>query len=254
MAANPATESNMKIERQKIEAILLDLDGVITHTATVHSKAWKSMFDEFNRHRESQGDAKFPEFTLPEDYQKHLDGIPRYDGVANFLQSRNIELPRGNPEDKPGFDTICALGNLKNEKFGDVLEKEGVEVFPDALEALDFWERHQFKLAVISSSKNCRLILERADLLHRFEVVVDGNTLRQESLPGKPEPDIFLEAAGKLKVDRSAAAVLEDARAGVKAGHKGNFGLVIGVARNDEAQMLLENGADFTVRKLTELI
>jgi beta-phosphoglucomutase-like phosphatase (HAD superfamily) len=91
-------------------------------------------------------------------------------------------------------------------------------------------------------------------LLHRFEVVVDGNTLRQESLPGKPEPDIFLEAAGKLKVDRSAAAVLEDARAGVKAGHKGNFGLVIGVARNDEAQMLLENGADFTVRKLTELI
>ncbi len=233
------------------KAAILDLDGVITQTATLHAQAWKSLFDDYNDQRRRNGQSTFESFSIEIDYPKYLDGMPRYDGVANFLRSRGIDLPYGDPADDPGRETVCGLGNRKNQHFHALLEREGVKVFNGNVETMRKWKDQGLRLAVISSSKNCRNILEAAGLLELFEVRVDGVISQERGIPGKPAPDIFLEAARDLGVAPQEAIVVEDALAGVKAGKKGGFGWVIGIAENGEKLRAL--GADEVVSDLGQL-
>ena len=241
---------------QRLEAFgafLFDLDGVLTDTASIHSDCWKIMFDDFLRTRaEGLGD-DFVEFDIAGDYHQYVDGKPRYDGVRSFLASRGIELPDGDPSDPPGSDTVCALGNRKNELVNDVLRRDGVTPYPGSVRLLDELTAAGVHMAVVSSSKNAPTVLAAAGLSERFETVVDGAVAAAEGLPGKPAPDTFLAAAERLGIERGGAVVVEDAISGVEAGRNGDFGLVIGVARADNEQALAAAGADLVVTDLCEL-
>lgn len=235
-----------------IKAVILDLDGVITRTADVHATAWKEMFDEFLSSRQEGGEDLRP-FELPADYLEYVDGKPRYDGVRSFLASRGIELPEGSSEDDPSAETVRGLGNRKNARFLELIESNGVTVFPDAAEQISRWRESSKRTAVVSSSRNCGEILDAADARDWFEVQVDGNDVERCGLPGKPAPDMFLKAAEELGVRPDEAVVLEDAGVGVQAGRRGSFAMVVGVARHGDEEMLRRQGADRVVHELTEL-
>lgn len=238
-------------DKTSFGAAILDMDGVITKTAVIHAKAWKQMFDEFLERIEG-ADSK--PLDINKDYHLYIDGIPRHDGIRSFLGSRNISLPDGKPEDPPEADTVFGLGKRKNSIFLSVLEKEGVEVYDDALEVMRIWKKNSIRLAVISSSRNCRHIIDKAGLSDFFDARVDGETLIKENLKGKPEPDMFLRACDLLGLTAGRSIVIEDAISGVEAGIKGNFGLVVGVARNKARELLENAGADVVVDKLTDLV
>jgi beta-phosphoglucomutase family hydrolase len=238
----------------EIIAYILDLDGVITHTAKLHEAAWKQLFDGYNEKRKRRGDRAYEPYDRDRDYRLYIDGKPRQDGVRSFLEVRGIHLPEGLPDDPPGLETIRGLGNWKNSIFQEALERVGPEVFPDAIEALKRWREQGLRTAVASSSKNCGKILELAGIAELFDVRVDGTHLEKYGIPGKPAPDMFLTAAKLLGAPPEEAAVLEDAVAGVQAARAGNFGLVVGVARFGRPELLLEAGADVIVTKLTDLI
>lgn len=234
------------------DAVIFDLDGVITKTALVHSAAWKKMFDEFlHLHAEKHGMA-FQEFTHKDDYLPFVDGKPRYKGVADFLASRGIELPEGTPEDAPGFDTVCALGNKKNEAFNEVLARDGVEVYPSTVSLMHELRDKGYRIGVASSSKNCEQVLKAAGLIHLVETRVDGVVSAEIGLKGKPEADIFTTAADNLNCAYDRCIVVEDAVSGVQAGRNGRFGLVLGLAREENAHELLINGADIVLQDLSE--
>jgi trehalose 6-phosphate phosphatase len=244
----------MQTMNNKIKAAILDLDGVITQTASIHANAWKKLFDEYNLQRKEANKSTYPEFSIEKDYKKYLDGKPRYEGVNSFLQSKNIELPYGNKEDDPQQETICGLGNRKNEFFQEALEEKGVSPFPDTIEKIKEWKAKGLKVAVISSSKNCKPVLKSAGIIDLFDAIVDGVESEKRNIAGKPEPDIFLEAARELQVDSQQAFIVEDAIAGVKAGAKGDFALVVGMERDEKLHdKLKENGADKVVASLKEL-
>ncbi|PKD20517.1 hypothetical protein APR40_09200 [Salegentibacter salarius] len=226
------------------------MDGVLTKTATLHAQAWKKMFDKFLK--EKQGD-NFQPLDIEEYYNEYIDGKPRRDGIRSFLNSRNIDLPEGEPDDSAHQDTVEGLAKRKNKLFHQIIEKEGIEVYQDSLKMLKKWKSQNLKLAVISSSKNCKLIIDKAGLTSYFSVRVDGITSEEENLKGKPEPDIFLKAAEKLNVDPNNAIVVEDAISGVKAGKKGGFAMVIGIERNGKQEKLKKAGADLVVSDMTEL-
>lgn len=231
-------------------AILFDLDGVITPTAEVHRAAWKRTFDRLIRAVEG---AEAPLFTL-DDYLQYVDGKPRYDGVHSFLRSRDIELAKGDPADPPSLETEAGVGNLKNSEFTAVLEEEGVVPYPGSVALLDHLDRSGVRMAVVSSSANARAVLVAAGLDRRFGVIVDGVVARDRKIPGKPAPDTYLYAAETLGVPPNEAVVIEDAVSGVEAGAAGGFGLVIGVAREDNADSLSNAGADVVVLDLAELV
>ncbi len=235
------------------DAVIFDMDGVITKTALTHAAAWKKMFDEYLKKREAEHGEKFVEFTHAGDYLPFVDGKPRYKGVADFLESRGIELPFGDPSDLPDAETCCGLGNSKNDAFNEVLDKEGVEVYPSTVALLDELKKAGVKLGVASSSKNCKPVLERVDLLNVFEARVDGVVSAELGLHGKPEPDIFTTACDIVKADYAKSIVVEDAVSGVQAGVKGNFGLTIGIARENNIKELEEAGADIVVEDLEEI-
>ena len=235
------------------EAVIFDMDGVITKTAVVHSMAWKNMFDEYLRFREKACYEPFNEFTHTDDYLPFVDGRPRYQGVDRFLKSRGIHIPFGEPTDEPGKETVCGLGNRKNEFFNRVLEEDGVGLYNSTIKLVKDLLARGVKVGVATSSKNCVLILEKAGITDLFETRVDGVVSAQMGLKGKPESDIFTTAADNLGVKYSRAVVVEDAVSGVQAGAKGNFGLVIGVAREDNAYELKSNGADVVVQDLAEI-
>ncbi|MFW6351659.1 MAG: HAD family hydrolase [Bacteroidota bacterium] len=235
------------------KAAILDLDGVITQTAEIHARAWKKLFDHYNEERNNRSDSTYDDFSIRNDYPKYLDGIPRYDGVRKFLEAKGIKLPYGNPEDEPTSETICGLGNRKNGYFQQALQEKGVTVFEDAVKKIHDWKAQGMKLAVISSSKNCKPILEEAGLIELFDAIVDGLESEKRNLKGKPAPDIFLEAAKDLNVSSRDAFIVEDALSGVEAGKKGDFGLVVGIARKDDTEALKEHGADKVVTSLTDL-
>jgi HAD superfamily hydrolase (TIGR01509 family) len=174
--------------------------------------------------------------------------------VAAFLASRGIELPWGDPSDEPGIDTVCAIGNRKNELFNAVLAEDGVEVFPGSLALLDHLEELDVRCGVVSSSKNAGPVLEAAGIRHRFEVVVDGIVSAEEGLAGKPAPDAFLEAARRMNVTPERCVVVEDAVSGVEAGVGGYFGAVVGVDRHGDPEALRRAGADVVVSDLGELV
>ena len=234
---------------QELEAVIFDTDGVITQTAAVHFSAWKAVFDGFLAANAS-GDAA-SEFT-DADYRHHVDGIGRYDGVDAFLRSRGIELPRGEPEDLPGDDTVCAVGNHKNAAFEAAVREHGVLPYLTTRRFIEQLHDAGIRTAVISASKNCAMVLEAAGMDDCFEVRVDGLDQAEMGFPGKPAPDVFLEAARRLGVEPRSAAVVEDAISGVKAGRDGGFALVVGLDRTRNAAPLGEF-ADLVVPDCADL-
>ncbi len=234
-------------------AVIFDMDGVITKTALTHASAWKKMFDEYLKTRETKYSEPFVEFTHAGDYLPYVDGKPRYKGVQSFLESRGIHLPYGDPSDIPGTETVCGLGNQKNVAFNNVLKNEGVEVYPSTIDLLKQLKAAGVKLGVASSSKNCKPVLERVGLLDIFDTRVDGVVSAVLNLHGKPEPDIFTTACDIVGVKYKDAIVVEDAVSGVQAGKKGKFGLTLGIARENNRKELEENGADFVVEDLDEI-
>jgi beta-phosphoglucomutase family hydrolase len=237
-----------------IRACLFDLDGVLTQTAKVHAVAWKKMFDEFLRARAEQTGEPFVPFDPVHDYDKYVDGLPRYDGVRSFLASRGIELPEGEPSDPPGADTIMGLGNRKNEIVLRMIREQGVQPYEGSVQYVHAAREAGLRCAVVSSSANARDVLEAAGIADLFDERVDGVVLEREHLKGKPAPDTFLFAARALSVEAKQAAVFEDALAGVAAGRAGGFAFVVGVDRVGQAEALLEHGADVVVRDLAELL
>jgi len=237
----------------KFDAVIFDLDGVITQTALVHASSWKRMFDEYMLSREERFGESFREFTHAGDYLPYVDGKPRYKGVASFLESRGIDIPFGDPSDDADMETVCGLGNKKNIMFNKVLEDDGVEVYDSSVKMLEELKAAGVRIGVASSSKNCKPVLESAGLLHFFETRVDGVVSAEIGLQGKPEPDIFTTACDNLGVEYHRSVVVEDAVSGVMAGHKGNFGLTLGLARENNIQELLVGGADIVVEDLEEI-
>ena len=247
------TTPGFTIHPSMYDAVIFDLDGVVTKTAEVHAAAWKQMFDEYLEQRGEREGRSYEPFDRTADYRRYVDGKPRYDGVKSFLESRSIDLPYGDPSDEAGEETICGLGNRKNELFNDLLEKDGAPVFQSTVDLIHTLRDNGLKTAVASSSKNCAAVLQAADLTHLFEAKVDGVDLAELGLDGKPAPDMFLEAARRLGVDPYRAIVVEDAIAGVEAGKRGNFACVVGVDREDETEALKQGGADVVVKDLAEL-
>jgi beta-phosphoglucomutase family hydrolase len=239
---------------EAVHACLFDLDGVLTDTASVHTKAWKVMFDAFlKRHAEQTGQPFVP-FDPVDDYLKYVDGKKREDGVRSFLASRGIELPDGEPDDSGDKDTVYGLGARKNDAFQQTLHKDGVKVFEGSRHYLEKVAAAGLATAVVSSSANTREVLEITGLEKYIQQRVDGVTLREEHIAGKPAPDSFLRAAELLNVPAAAAAVFEDALSGVEAGRAGNFGYVVGVDRVGQADELRSHGADVVVTDLGDLI
>jgi HAD superfamily hydrolase (TIGR01509 family) len=228
------------------------MDGVVTKTASVHSLAWKKMFDEYLRHRERNHGEPFREFIHAGDYLPYVDGRPRYKGVETFLKSRGIHIPLGTPGDEPRMETICGLGNRKNEFFNRLVEEGGVGLYDSTLKLIEELRSQGIRVGLATSSKNGDYVLNKSGILHLFETRVDGIVSAQMGLRGKPEPDIFTTACGNLGVIPSRTIVIEDAVSGVQAGRNGKFALVIGIARENNADELKANGADVVVEDLTE--
>lgn len=237
-----------------IDAWLFDLDGVLTDTARVHAAAWQETFDEFLARRGTMPDAMTRPFDPVEDYERYVDGKPRYDGVRDFLASRGIVLDEGQPSDLPSADTVCGVGNGKNRNVLERLRNGHVTVFPDSVALVKRLRASGHRTAVVSASENCAAVLEAASISHLFDVVVDGRMARLLHLKGKPAPDSFLYASTQLGAEPTRAAVVEDAPAGVAAGRAGGFGLVIGVARRASPGVLAQAGADMVVEDLDEIV
>ncbi len=228
------------IDWSSFDAVLFDLDGVITPTAEVHEHAWAELFRDHD-------------FTGA-DYLAHVDGKQRYDGVRSFLASRGVTLPDGDPTDPPGDETVCALGNRKNDVFNEVIARDGIVAYPGSLAVLDLLEQLDVPAAIVSSSKNARTVLTAAGLGDRFEHVVDGVVAAAEHLAGKPAPDMFLRGAELLGVSPAHTAVVEDAVSGVAAAAAGGFALVIGVDRGGHAEELRARGAQVIVSDLADTL
>jgi beta-phosphoglucomutase family hydrolase len=239
---------------EKVRACLFDLDGVLTDTASVHTKAWKEMFDAFLSQRAESTGEEFVPFDPESDYRKYVDGKKREDGVRSFLDSRDIELPDGDPDDPGDKETINGLGTRKNDMFQKVLHEDGVKVFEGSRRYLEAVSAAGLAIAVVSSSANTRDVLELTGLDRFVQERVDGVTLREEDIAGKPAPDSYLRGAELLDVSADAAAVFEDAISGVQAGRAGDFGFVVGVDRVGQAEDLRENGADVVVTDLADLL
>lgn len=235
------------------DAVLFDLDGVLTRTATVHAAAWKRLFDDFLARRAAERGETLEPFDPELDYRRHVDGKPRLDGVRDFLTARGIELPEGTPDDPPDAETLHALARRKDEYFLEHLREHGVAVYETSIELVRTLRARDVRTAVVSSSRNCRAVLEAAGIADLFDVRVDGNDLARLSLAGKPAPDAYLEAARRLGVVPTRAVVVEDAVAGVEAGRAGLFGYVIGVDRTGRSQALRDAGADAVVGDLAQV-
>jgi beta-phosphoglucomutase family hydrolase len=237
-----------------IRGCLFDLDGVLTKTATVHNAAWKEMFDSFLRERARQTGLPFVPFDPVKDYDEYVDGKPRADGTRSFLASRGIELPEGSPDDPPGAPTVYGLSNGKNEIVLRRIREDGVEAYEGSVRYVRAARDAGLRRAVVSSSANCHDVLVAAGIEDLFEARIDGVVAEREHLRGKPAPDTFLAGARALGLEPPAAAVFEDALAGVAAGRAGGFGYVVGVDRAGQAEALKAHGADIVVADLAELL
>lgn len=237
-----------------IRSCLFDLDGVLTKTAKVHDAAWKEMFDSFLRERAGSTGQPFVPFDPVKDYDEYVDGKPRADGTRSFLQSRGIELPEGSPDDPPDAQTVNGLGNRKNVILLKRIKEDGVEAYEGSVRYVRAARDAGLRRAVVSSSANCRDVLVAAGIEDLFEARIDGVVAAREHLRGKPAPDTFLAGARALGLEPQAAAVFEDALAGVAAGRAGGFGYVVGVDRAGQAEALKTHGADIVVQDLAELL
>ncbi len=250
--------TRVTIARSAYDAVIFDLDGVVTQTAAVHAAAWKRLFDAYLAERAARAgtgapDAALRPFDRETDYARYVDGKPRYDGVRDFLASRGIALPMGDPSDPPGRETVCGLGNGKNALFNDEVREHGVETFPSTVALIHQLRDAGIRVGLMSSSKNTAMVLAATGTTDLFEVRVDGVVAAEIGLPGKPDPAMYLEAARRLGVDAARSVVVEDALSGVEAGRRGGFGLVIGVDRLGQAEALRTAGADVVVDDLAEV-
>ena len=242
----------MVLEKTHFDAVIFDLDGVVTRTARVHAAAWKQLFDEYREERLRRKLPAYSPFDSDHDYRLYVDGKSRYDGIESFLRARGLELPRGHEDDPPGTETVCGLANRKNVLFQERLESAGVQVYESTVCLVRALRQRGFRVAVISASRNCSAVLQAAHLQDLFEVQVDGIVSADLNLQSKPEPDIFLEAAKRLGASPARTVVVEDALAGVEAGRRGGFGLVIGVDRTGKPERLREH-AHLVVADLAEV-
>lgn len=250
----PAHATNERVKLAQYEAVLFDLDGVLTATAKVHAACWKKTFDAFLASWSKAHNVPFLPFDIKRDYELYVDGKPRIDGVRSFLASRRIKLPEGSETDPPDAQTAWALGSRKDRLVADILKTKGVEVYPGSEALARELHREGVKLAVVSSSHHCRGVLQAGKIADLFDVIVDGTVAERLHLKGKPAPDTYLEAAKELGADRKRAVVFEDAISGVQSGRNGGFGLVVGVDRKGDAEALKKNGADIVVTDLAELL
>lgn len=246
------SRSEARISPKKYDAVIFDMDGVVTQTAHVHAGAWKKMFDAYLEQRAKRDDEEVRPFSIEADYNRYVDGKPRYDGVRDFLQSRGIDLPEGSSNDDPDRETVRSLGNRKNHYFRQQLEKEGAKRYDSTVALIERLKQVGIKTAIISASKNAREVLTSAGVADLFDARVDGLDAEEQGLAGKPAPDVFLAAAGQLGVEPARAVVVEDAQSGVEAGRIGNFGLVIGVNRGNQVEELARF-ADVVVDDLAEV-
>ncbi|QCR21684.1 beta-phosphoglucomutase family hydrolase [Pontibacter sp. SGAir0037] len=238
---------NNLILEKNIKALIFDMDGVITRTSALHAEAWKKMCDAFLRQRGEQDGTQYEPFDYIEDYRKYVDGVPRQEAVRAFFESRGIELPTGTKHDTTEENTIESLGDLKNFYFQELLKQNGVVVFDDAINWAKEQKEKGMHTAIVSASKNCPEILKRSGLERLFEVRVDGLVSNELKLKGKPEPDIFIEAAKRLNVKPEETAIFEDAWAGIAAAKAGGFALVVGVDRGSNSELLEQHGADLVI-------
>ena len=248
------SSADYPITRERFDAVLFDLDGVLTDTSRLHAACWKKMFDEFLRKRAENSGEEFRPFSITDDYFLYVDGRLRSDGVRDFLRSRTINLPEGDPDAPPESETVSGLGNRKNDMVNALMESEGIDVYPDSVTWVRLLRKQGYKTAVVSASSNCTRVLNAAKILDLFDTIVDGTVAADLGLAGKPSPDTYLNAAEQLGAEPKRAVVVEDAISGVQAGRSGGFGLVIGVARKGNIKELKENGADLVVTDLSELI
>jgi beta-phosphoglucomutase family hydrolase len=237
-----------------VTACLFDMDGVITQTAKVHDAAWKETFDDFLREWSSAHNQPFVPFDPVRDYDEYVDGKPRLEGTASFLESRGIELPAGEESDPAGTPTVWGLSNRKNELILKVLARDGVQAYEGSVRYVKAVREAGLRTAIVSSSANTEAVLKAAGVDSLFEVRVDHQVADAAKLRGKPAPDTFLEAARLLGVAAANATVFEDALAGVAAGRAGNFGFVVGVDRVGQADQLRAHGADVVVKDLADLL
>lgn len=242
------------LDLTRFDAVLFDLDGVLTDTAALHAAAWKRMFDEFLQRWSEEHGHPFMPFRIDPDYLQYVDGKPRFEGVASFLESRRIVLPEGEPTDAPDTDTIHGLGTRKNELILRLIDEEGVTPFPGSVAFVRHVRDAGLRTAVVSSSKNAGQVLAAAHMSELFDDRVDGVVAEELGLPGKPSPDTFLEAASRLGASAARSVVVEDAVVGVEAGRLGGFGFVIGVDREGDHDRLLAHGADVVVEDLGDLV
>jgi beta-phosphoglucomutase family hydrolase len=239
-------EDSVAIEARRFDAVVFDMDGVVTDTAGAHRAAWKQVFDAFLFDHAGPDAEPF----AAADYLEYVDGKPRYDGVRSFLDSRGITLPEGTANDPPDLETVCGLGNRKDDIFRAHLAEHGANSFTTTVDLIDDLHRVGIRTALITSSRNAEAVLQAAGLAEAFEVVIDGTRAMARGLAGKPAPDVFLAAAEDLGIDPNRTVVVEDAVSGVAAGRAGRFGLVIGVARHENEAALRAAGAHVVVSDL----
>lgn len=249
----PRLEAKIGLPPQ-IKACLFDLDGVLTKTAELHARAWKRMFDAFLRAWSASTGAPFVEFDIGRDYPLYVDGKPREDGTRSFLASRGIHLPEGSDADPPTAQTVRGLSKRKNDLLLVLIREEGVQIYPGSRRYLEAVRQAGLRTAVVTSSRNCREVLQGASIADKFDARVDGVVAEAERLKGKPAPDTYLAAARALGAPPPQAAVFEDALAGVESGRAGGFGLVVGVDRAGQAERLRRRGADLVVSDLADLL
>lgn len=242
------------ITREAFDAVLFDMDGVVTDTARLHAVCWKQAFDELLERRAKSGREPLVPFELTTDYRRYVDGKARRDGVRDFLASRGIRLPEGLPTAAEKEESVSGVSRRKDALFTAALEEQGVEVYEGTLLWIRRLRLEGFRIAIVSASHHCERVLRAAGLEALFDVRVDGQVADERHLPGKPAPDVFLEGTRTLGVDPARAIVVEDALAGVAAGRAGGFGLVVGVARHGNVEELAAAGADVVVRDLAEML
>ena len=246
-------QPQFEVSLSGIDAFIFDMDGVVTDTAVIHAAAWKRLFDEYLEKAAERDGTKFKPFDINSDYPLYVDGKPRYDGVKSFLKSREIVLPYGSPEDGIGKATVCGLGNQKNRYFSEYIQTHQVEPYGSTVVFIKKLKSLGRRTAIISASRNAEEVLKSAGVKSLFDIKVDGIDSDNLKLKGKPHPDIFLEAARQLEVKPERAAVVEDALAGVEAGRRGKFKLVIGVDRTGQMENLKKYGADIVVPDISQL-
>jgi alpha,alpha-trehalase len=244
-----AGSGSVELDLRNLAGVVFDMDGVITDTAGVHAAAWKRMFDGFLGNRPIRAGECTRAFDEA-DYLRYIDGKGRIDGVDSFLRSRHIVIPHGSPEDDPDLETAWGLANRKNADFLHVLHIQGAFAFPSSVSLVRRLQHSGAGTAVISASRNCREVLDAAGIGTLFPVRVDGIEVERLGLPGKPEPDIFIEAARRFGAGPDRTAIVEDAIAGIEAGRRGNFAFVLGIDRHGDGSDLFAAGADAVVSDL----